>query len=98
LPFPVLSFPSSSWSGYAQSELDKAALRLKSAPEKELRFLLRGESDRLPHPDDFHSAHNGSIPCGARFPLMPNEQVLKQGVDAFVFLVVQLRIFVKCQL
>jgi hypothetical protein len=29
---------------------------------------------------------------------MPNEQVLKQGVDAFVFLVVQFRIFVKCQL
>jgi len=40
-------------------------------------------------------AHNGSVPCRTRFPLMPNEQVLKYGVDAFVFLAVQFRIFVK---
>ncbi|HXP23813.1 MAG TPA: hypothetical protein VN807_06710 [Candidatus Sulfotelmatobacter sp.] len=40
-------------------------------------------------------AHNGSVACGARFSLMTNEQVLKQGVDGFVFLVVQFRIFVK---
>ena len=40
-------------------------------------------------------AHNRSVPRGTRFPLMPHEQVLKHGVDAFVFRAVQFRIFVK---
>ncbi len=41
------------------------------------------------------NAHNGSVARRARFAFMPDEQVLKHGVDAFIFLLVQFRIFVK---
>jgi len=40
-------------------------------------------------------AHNRPVPCGTRFAFMPDEQVLKHGMDAFVFLAVQFRVFVK---
>jgi hypothetical protein len=41
------------------------------------------------------NVHNGPVPSGTRFALMPNEQVLKHGVDAVVFPAVQFSIFVK---
>jgi hypothetical protein len=46
-------------------------------------------------PASMGSAHNWSVSRGTGFPFMPHKQVLKDGVDALVFLVVQFRIFVK---
>jgi len=46
------------------------------ANDSNLGTLFAGLGNHLPHPAIFHKAYNGSIPCGARFPLMPNEQVL----------------------
>jgi hypothetical protein len=46
------------------------------AKDSNLRTLFVSLGSRLPHATIFRKAHNRSIPCGARFPLMPNEQVL----------------------
>jgi hypothetical protein len=46
------------------------------ANDSNLGTLFASLGNHLPHPAIFHKAYNGSIPCGARFPLMPNEQVL----------------------
>ena len=40
-------------------------------------------------------AHNRPVACGTGFAFMPDEQVLKHGMDAFVFLPVQFRVFVE---
>lgn len=40
-------------------------------------------------------SHNRPVACGTGFAFMPDEQVLKHGMDAFVFLPVQFRVFVK---
>jgi hypothetical protein len=41
------------------------------------------------------NAHNGSVPRGTRLPLVPDQEMLKHGVDAFVLRSVEFRILVK---
>jgi hypothetical protein len=43
----------------------------------------------------FGETHNRFVSSGTRFPVMPNEQVLKHGVDDLVFLAVQFSVFKK---
>jgi hypothetical protein len=39
--------------------------------------------------------HDGSVTRRARFAVMPDEQVLDEGIDGFVLQAVQFRIFMK---
>ena len=40
-------------------------------------------------------AYDGSVTCGTRFSVVPDKQVFKEGIDAFVLQAIQFRIFVE---
>ena len=61
-------------------------VRRKLTPEQ---WPMRASSKSL------WKSHNRSVPSGTRFAFVPDEQVLKHGMDSFVFLAVQFRVFVK---